>query len=214
MSQDPIDEVNPGGVQPPKAPTGQQPQTTPDQSAFKSEMQKKSAPEPAKPAEGVSPMELAGSQGQEQTPTPNSINTQITEATNTYQHVQTELQNNQNLKFKKSQEYLMKNKLADANDNIQKAGAKLGATMPPPKQAPPGAGPVNKFIAMVEDGQTQLTTAQNHLTNLAAKGEQINPADLLLVQARLSRAQTEINFTSILLSKVVEAFKTISQTQI
>jgi flagellar hook-basal body complex protein FliE len=209
------DPVNPEGVDPSKEVGGQPPEQSPDQSAFQREMDQASAPPSADTTPtGVTPMGLTEPTTPTEGPTIDSLNSQITDSKNNLQNIQNDLNANQNMKFKKSQEYLMKNKLQDANEHIQSAGEKLGATMPENKEAPPGSGPVNKFINLLESGQNNLQAASDHLNEITTSGKQIDPGDMLLVQIKLSQAQQEINFTSILVSKVVEGFKTISQTQI
>lgn len=214
MSQDPIDPVNPGKIGP-AGQAGQQTRSTPEGNAFQKEMGAASTPMQAgQGPEGISPVEINQQGIPTSNPTFESLLTQTKDANTSLQGIKNDLNNNPTLKFKKSQEYLMKNKLADAQENIQAAGNRLGAQIPEPKPVSAGANPVQKFIGMVEDGQNQMTAAQEQINLMQQTGKSINPADMMLVQVKLSQAQQALGFTSILLGKVVETFKQWMNIQI
>lgn len=214
MSQDPIDSVNTGQIKP-TGETGEPTRSSPDGKAFQKEMETSSTPmQGSQAAQGPSPMEVNQEALPTQKPTIDSLLAQTNDVNTSMQGIQNDLKNNPNLKFKKSQEYLMKNKLADAQEHIQSAGNKIGAQMPEPRPISAGANPVQRFIGMIEDGQNQMASAQQHLQQIQADGGQINPADMMLIQVKLSQAQQEFNFTSILLGKVTESLKTWMNIQI
>ena len=121
--------------------------------------------------------------------------------------------NDKNLKLKRSQNHLVRQKLGDANDYIRAAGSKLGANMPEQKM-PPGMSGISRFIAMINDGQDQLVAVQQQLGSLAAKGEQLNPGEMMAVQVKMGLAQQEIEYTSTLLSKVIQSITQIINTQL
>lgn len=121
--------------------------------------------------------------------------------------------NDKKLKLKRSQSHLVRQKLEGANSHIRSAGAKLG--MAPSEQAlPPGLSGISRFIAMVNDGQDQLVQVQEQLKKMAAKGGQINAADMLSVQVKMGLAQQEISYTSTLLGKVIQSITQIINTQL
>ena len=64
------------------------------------------------------------------------------------------------------------------------------------------------------DGQQQLVSAQRQLQSLKAKGDSLAPADFLLIQVKLNKAQQELDFTSVLLSNAVSGFKTLMNVQL
>ena len=64
------------------------------------------------------------------------------------------------------------------------------------------------------DGQQQLASAQRQLQSLKAKGDSLAPADFLLVQVKLNKAQQELDFTSVLLANAVSGFKTLMNVQL
>jgi hypothetical protein len=121
--------------------------------------------------------------------------------------------NDKNLKLKRSQSHLVRQKLGDANGYVRAAGTKLGAQMPDP-QTSPGVSGISRFIAMVNDGQNQLVAVQQQLHHLAASGQQINPGEMMAVQVKMNLAQQEIEYTSTLLGKVIQSITTLMNTQL
>lgn len=119
----------------------------------------------------------------------------------------------QNLKLKRSQSHLVRQKLDDANGYIRAAGSKLGAPMTEQK-LPPGVSGIGRFIAMVNDGQDQLYQVQKQLSDLAGKGQSLNPGEMMAVQVKMGLAQQEIEYTSTLLSKVIQSVTQVINTQL
>jgi len=83
----------------------------------------------------------------------------------------------------------------------------------PSKRPPPGAGPLERFISLVSDGQNRLQQVRENLSQMGKKG-QLSPRDYLLIQIKLSAAQQEIEYTSVLLGKMVDTLKTTLNIQI
>ena len=111
------------------------------------------------------------------------------------------MKDNPDLKFKRQHQYLLQNKLSDANDHLRAANNRLGL---PPTEAdatPTQAGPIEKFLGYVTDSQNQLLAAQNKLQDLSNSGQQLNPGSLLLLQVQLGQAQQELEYASTLLGK-------------
>jgi flagellar biosynthesis/type III secretory pathway ATPase len=55
---------------------------------------------------------------------------------------------------------------------------------------------------------------QQKLKSLAASNKPINPADMMLVQIKMSQAQQEIEYSTTLLGKVIDSLKQIINTQL
>lgn len=121
--------------------------------------------------------------------------------------------NDKNLKLRRSQSHLVRQKLGDANSYIRAAGSKLGAEMPEGKTTP-GLNGIARFIAMVNDGQDQLVQVQQQLQKLSAQGTQMSPGEMLSVQVKMGLAQQEIEYTSTLLSRVIQGITQIINTQL
>lgn len=120
------------------------------------------------------------------------------------------------LKLRSSDKYLLKNKLHTTTANLHAVNAKLGASEEKPEEAPSPKfqGPLGRFMSYLADGQQQLVSAQRKLQSLKAKGDSLAPADFLLIQIKLNKAQQELDFTSVLLSNAVSGLKTLMQIQL
>ncbi len=165
------------------------------------------------PAAGPTPMEVArGSAISTSGLSFDSILAQANQAQDSLGTVEKQL-NDQNLKLKRSQSHLVKQKLSDANSHIRAAGSKLGLQMQEGK-LPSGVSALGKFIAMVNDGQDQLLEVQEQLKKMSATGANVNPADMLSVQVKMGLAQQEIQYTSTLLGKVIQSMVQLLNTQL
>jgi hypothetical protein len=166
------------------------------------------------PSPTTSPFALAGGQAPlATTPTFNTLLAQTTAAQGALGGIQTQL-TTPNLKLKASQKYLLRNKLSDATSHLRTANAKLGADPGPEPELPSAGGPIVKFLSYITDGQNQIAIAKEQLEKVKAKGENLSPADMLLVQIKLNKAQQEIEYSSVLLSKAVDAAKQLMNVQI
>ncbi|MES2345629.1 MAG: hypothetical protein V4494_06820 [Chlamydiota bacterium] len=208
-------------------PLGQETGKAPDQT-FKSLMDSKGsstqipgAPGSKVPAATNSPFDLAAGAGGRPLatgPTLQSLLTQAAQAQTTLGDISNSL-STPNLKLKQSQKYLLKNKLTSANTHLRSANAKLG--VPPPSEekaeaagSPSTTSPGHKFVALVTDGQNQLEAAQAQLKKLSASPDGVNPAELMLVQLKLNKAQQELEYSSIMLSNVVSDIKMLFGIQL
>ncbi|CAM0116759.1 hypothetical protein [Rhabdochlamydiaceae symbiont of Dictyostelium giganteum] len=121
--------------------------------------------------------------------------------------------NNKNLKFKKSEQNLIKRKLKTASSYLKSADAKLQ------KEAPSEASlqkplPLEKLADYIDEGQSNLSSVQKKLMQLMKKGDTLNPADFLLVQLKLAHAQQEIEYTSMMVSKLTDGLRTMMNIQL
>lgn len=110
----------------------------------------------------ISPFDLAQGQVLAAGPTPATIQAQAKVAQSSLGDVSNQL-NTPNLKLRQSSKYILKNKLSSANALIRSAGAKMGVPDQPQPQLPSGAGPIQRFLGLVTDGQNQLEAAQSQL---------------------------------------------------
>ena len=195
----------------------EKPMTPPSTAGFDTYMQKTpGSPKQAGPgsgSQGPTPIDLSKTPTfQTAGPTFNTLLAQAKTAQDSLGTVKDQL-NTPNLKFKRSQSHLMKNKLSDANSYIRSAGAKLGIEAPAMKM-PSGATPLDRFLMYVNDGQDQLLSVQQKLKELSASREDIRPGDMMYLQVKMGLAQQEIEYSSTLLSKVISSITTIMNTQL
>ncbi len=165
-----------------------------------------------------------------QAPTPMNLSSQSTQAASappSLQDVQKQMQSvsgtlgdiknqlhTKGLKLKQSDKYLLRSQLSSANDNIRSAAVRTGVNVGPPVDLSSKNNPISKFLAMVSDGQSQLASASNEINNLDSSGQSVSAAKLLLVQAKLQKAQQELDFSSTLLGSATGMLKTIFNVQI
>lgn len=170
-------------------------------------------PTQSQPTSQVSPMDLARQQTSPQgVATADSVSSQMKNASSSLTDIQNQL-NTPNLSLKPSQKYLLRNKLQEANTHIRSAAEKVGVDVGPPINGVSRNNPMSKFLNFVTDGEKQLSQAQTHLKTAADNGK-LGPAELMLMQLKLTKAQQEIEYSSTLLSKAVDDIKTVFNVQI
>lgn len=207
-----LDGISPGkGPEPlqPPVPSGQVP------TGFDSYMQGAGARGGAAPqATGPTPMEIAqGASPISGSPVSfDSISAQANQMQDSLGTVSKQL-NDQNLKLKRPQNHLVRQKLSDANGHIRAAAAKLGLQLQEGK-IPSGVSALARFLAMVNDGQNQLVQVQQQLKKMAASGANVNPGEMLSVQVKMGLAQQEIQYTSTLLGKVIQSITQLLNQQL
>jgi hypothetical protein len=161
----------------------------------------------------VSPFDLAHGTLPPAGPTMTTLLAQAKQAHTVLGDMATQL-NTPNLKLKQSSKALLKKKLGSANSHLRSAAAAMGAEVIPESATPAGANPIQKFLAMITDGQTQLQGAQDLIAGLKDKGENLSAADMLLIQIKLNKAQQELEYSSILLSKAMDDIKMLMNIQL
>lgn len=179
------------------------PQTGPDFKGYMAETPAPGKPFTPGPSTPIAPVSTQVPQAAG--PTFESVLSQISTSQDSYNNVRNQLNTN-NLQLKRSQQHLLRNKLSDASTHLRAANSKLGAETPPmPSQS--GARPIERFINYVTDGQNQLAAAQQQISDMQKKGDKANPGDFLLIQVKMSQAQQEIEYSSMLLGKVIDSLK-------
>jgi len=166
----------------------------------------------------ISPFDLmqSGHSPITQAATMDNLLAQVKHAHSTLGDISSQL-NTPKLKLRSSDKYLLKNKLNNTTANLRAVNAKLGADEEKPEEEAPTTkfqGPLGRFMNLLTDGQQQLVSAQRQLQSLKSKGGSLAPADFLLIQVKLNKAQQELDFTSVLLSNAVSGFKTLMQVQL
>lgn len=210
-------DKSPDSISPGKAPEPFDRPTTPGKTptGFESHMQGETKMTPGTPGatNAPSPMEIAkGPAISSSGISYNSLLAQANQTQDALGTVQKQL-GNQNLKLKRSQTHLVKQKLTDASSHIRAAGSKLGLDLPEGK-LPPGLAPISRFIAMINDGQGQLAQVQALLKKISAGGKNVNPGDMMSIQVKMGLAQQEIEYTSTLLGKVIQSVTQLMNTQL
>ncbi len=222
---DPTDPIpNSSGITPNKGIPGSEDQSTTSssQKPFSDYMEPQQQPtETSKGATqevGTSPLDLAA-QGHPPAPgTPPTLDTvqsQISSNSSLLGDLQQGLATNKDkLKFKPTDKYRLRNQLNSSNEKIRTAAEKAGVEPGPPPNWATKKSPVDKFLALVGDSQVQLQNTQKMITHLRDKNGMISPGNLLLIQTKLAKAQQELEYSSVLLTKAVDAVKQMFNIQI
>ncbi len=206
------DRITPGKAPEPlekPVPSGKPPE------GFESYMQgtpQTQAGQPGAPT-GPTPMDVA--RGPSISTSGISFNTLLAQSKQTQDSLGTVEQQlgDKNLKLKRSQSHLVRQKLSDTNGYIRAAGSKLGLQLQEGK-LPAGMTGVSRFIAMINEGQDQLAQVQQKLNHMAASGVQMNVGEMLSVQVKMGLATQEIEYTSTLLGKVIQSITQLMNTQL
>lgn len=141
----------------------------------------------------------------------NSVLQQINSTSNALGVMQNQLQT-KNLELKPSQSYLLRNKLTDANEKIRSAAKAAG--VPDGAAVPMKRNPIERFLALLSDGQSRLNEAQSNLARLGKEGKELSFPELMRIQIQLSKAQREVEFASIMLSKFLSNIQMLFNVQI
>lgn len=213
----PKDLTNPQRVEP-MAPLigGESPR---EAGTFQTLLQKQATAQlPPKQGQVTSPFELAKAGAPQLAAGPNmsTISQQVLHAQTTVGDINNMLAT-QNLKVKASSKYLLRNKLSEANQHLRTVNSKVGGQQGEEGEEgdmPAGSGPLKKFLGFVMGSQTALNSTQKQLEELSSKGESLNPAEMLFVQVKLSRAQQLLDYSSILLAKAIEDMKSLFSVQL
>jgi hypothetical protein len=122
--------------------------------------------------------------------------------------------NDPNLKnLKRSQNYLLKQKLQDALDHVHSAGNKMGLQLPEEAQQTTTSA-LSRFVGMVNHGQKMMEEVQEHLNSIAKTPGKLSPGEMLAIQVKMATAQQELEYTSTLLSKVIQSITQLMNTQL
>lgn len=158
-----------------------------------------------------SPMSILPNTNPVSGPSYETMQSQLNMATTHINDMQTQMQT-PGLKIKPQEHAALINHMSQASDALRSANSKLGIDNEP--LASTGDGPFSKFMSLITDGSKQIATAQNQLNDISKSPDQLNPAQMLSVQVKINQAQQQIEFSSILLSKTVDAFKQLMNIQI
>jgi hypothetical protein len=182
--------------------------------SFKQHMQ--TPTEEANGSKAPTPMDVVNGQkiSPSAPPTMESVRAQMNTASGSLGDIKQHL-DNKDLNLKSSDKYLVRKKLTSAHDHLKTAAEKVGVnTGDFDAKLNKSKSPIARFLMMVTDGQNQMAQAAASVKNLSANGQSISPAELLLVQVKLSKAQQELNYTSTILGNATSMIKTLFNTQV
>lgn len=167
------------------------------------------------PPPGLSPAEVPPTavSAQNVQPSLDSVLAQVGSLQDGIGSLQTKL-NTKDLRLTNSQKSLLRSKLSSSSTHLRAVNETLGVQPPPAPPTQTDKGPLAKLFGYLSDGQTQLNAAQQRLNDTKGNIQSLTPGELLLMQSKLSQAQQEIEYSSLVVSKAVTALTQLLNTQL
>ena len=119
-----------------------------------------------------------------------------------------------NLQIKGSVQTILRNKLEHIDESLKIALSKAGGEQVPSTQPSGLMQPIDRFLGLLSHGQNQLETIAGDINTLQAKGNELSPASMLLIQIKVAHVQQEIELFTNMLNKALESTKTIMNVQV
>ena len=119
------------------------------------------------------------------------------------------------LDLKPSTQTLLQNKLSHIDENLRVALSKAGLEYNPNSHLENKAvNPIERFLGFLTNGQQQLASLGNEVTQMHLNGQEITPANMLRIQMKVGYISQEIEFFSAVLNKALDSTKTIMNVQV
>lgn len=122
--------------------------------------------------------------------------------------------NTPNLEIKDSMQGMLRNKLTHIDESLKVALSKAGVEYKVPQAVTPPSNPIERFLGMLTDSQSQLQGLTGELKAMHMNNREISPATMLLMQVKVGFIQQEVELFTSLLSKALESTKTIMNVQV
>ena len=119
------------------------------------------------------------------------------------------------LEIKPVTQTLLQNKLSHIDENLRVALSKAGIEYNPTAHLDnKNVNPIERFLGFLTNGQTQLASLGNEITQMHLNGQEITPANMLRIQMKVAYISQEIDFFSAVLNKALDSTKTIMNVQV
>ncbi|MFQ5728822.1 MAG: hypothetical protein ACE5GN_00485 [Waddliaceae bacterium] len=119
-----------------------------------------------------------------------------------------------NLEIKSSVQTILRNKLSHIDESLKIALEKAGLEYTPPEKPTSLNKPMERFLGLLTHSQGQLETLSNDVRAMAISNKEFSPANMLLVQIKVTQIQQEIELFTSMLNKALESTKTILNVQV
>ena len=170
---------------------------------------------PVAESKGPSPYEPTVKAGIHPSPTPETLQNQMTAAKGSLDTVKTHLDylHSKQATLPPSQQSLLRNQLGEASGHLRSVAAKTGVPVPDLEINPNRQNPVERFLSMVTGGQQLLNGSMAKISQMQLNPGQYSAPDFLSIQAQMMRAQQCLDYSSVLLGKAVASLKELYGTQ-
>lgn len=118
------------------------------------------------------------------------------------------------LELKGSVHTILRNKLNHIDESLKAALDRVGVEYKPPEKPTSLAKPIDRFLGLLTHSQNQLETLSEDVRIMAMKNRELSPANMLLIQVKVSQVQQEIELFTSMLNKALESTKTIMNVQV
>lgn len=118
------------------------------------------------------------------------------------------------LEIKNSVQTVLRQKLNRIDDTLKVALDRAGLDYQPPERTTSLAKPMERFIGLLTNSQRQLETIGEDVRAIALSNRELSPANMLLLQVKVSYIQQEIELFTSMLNKALESTKTVMNVQV
>jgi len=119
-----------------------------------------------------------------------------------------------NLEIRSSIREILKNKLSHIDENLKIALEKAGLEYIPPEKPSGLTTPIERFLGLLTHGQHQLETLAKDVHSFSMGEREISPANMILIQIKVSTIQQEIELFTSMLNKALESTKAMLNVQV
>jgi flagellar hook-basal body complex protein FliE len=118
------------------------------------------------------------------------------------------------LEIKNSVQTILRKKLNHIDENLKVALDRAGVEYKPPEKPTSLAKPVDRFLGLLTHAQNQLSTLGEDVRTMSLMDGELSPANMLLIQVKVSYIQQEMELFTSMLNKALESTKTIMNVQV
>jgi hypothetical protein len=109
---------------------------------------------------------------------------------------------------------ILRNKLEHIDESLKIALSKAGGEYKPFEKPTGLMSPIDRFIGLLQHGQSQLDNLASTVTTLQDQNGQLSPANMLLIQIKVAHISQEIELFTSMLNKALESTKAIMNVQV
>jgi hypothetical protein len=119
-----------------------------------------------------------------------------------------------NVTLRGSVREILRNKLAHIDENLKVALEKANIEYVPPEKPKGMANPIDRFLGLLTHGQEQLSSLAQDVRAFSLGDKEISPANMLLIQIKVTYIQQEIELFTSMLNKALESTKSMLNVQV
>jgi len=119
------------------------------------------------------------------------------------------------LELKPAVQTLLQNKLSHIDENLRVALSKAGVEYTPAANVDnKTVNPIERFLGFLTNGQAQLASLGNEISQMHLNNQEISPTNMLRIQMKVGYISQEIEFFTAVLNKALDSTKTLMNIQV